>query len=320
LAAKLARVKALETLDDPSALTNALRKALADKSNYVVAKAAAIAASRYVEALVPDLLTAFDRMFVDALKTDPLVVGKLAIARALKELDVRDPAPFVRGLQHEQFEPVWGDSEDHAGGLRAACAHALVACDIEATPLLRLLVERLVDDDVIVRRETVRAIASVGGDESVLLIRLKALAGDPQPDVCGECFAALLDREGRDAVEFIERFARGGSPVAIEAVSALASSRVEEAIATVQRMWSGELSSDVRRAIVYSCGASALPAAGDFLVTVIADARADLSGAALEALAASRFRNELRARAEQAAISTGSDDVLAAFARAFESG
>jgi hypothetical protein len=90
--AKLARVEALRTFDDETLLLAGLRRALGDRSNVVVAKAAAIAAARYVTAVVPELVAAYERFFDLDAERDPLVLAKAAIAAALKELDVRDPA------------------------------------------------------------------------------------------------------------------------------------------------------------------------------------------------------------------------------------
>jgi hypothetical protein len=319
LKAKLARVEALRLLDDEGSLHAGLRKALNDRSNHVVAKAAAIAGARSVTAVIPDLLTAYDRFFIDPVDSDPRVVAKQAIARALKDLDHLDAAPFARGLQHVQFEPVWGGSEDRAGGLRVTCAHALVGCSIDSLSLLRLLTDALVDNDAVVRREVVRAIAQSGGIESMLLLRFKALAGDADVAVSGECFAALLELEPRESTAFVERFlASTNEGIAIEAVSALAGSRVPEALAIVMRMWIGDISMDLRRAIVFSCAASVLTAAGEFLLTVVADERGDLAASALSALAASRFRKDLQERAHQLALGTGNRQIVAAYARAFE--
>jgi hypothetical protein len=320
LKAKLARVEALRLLDDQAALDAGLRKALTDRSNHVVAKAAAIAGARSVSAAIPDLLAAYERFFVEPADSDPRVVGKQAIAQALKDLGHLDAAPFARGLRHVQFEATWGGSEDRAGGLRATCAHALVACSIDSLTLLRLLTDALVDTDAVVRREVVRAIAQSGGIESMLLLRFKALAGDADVAVSGECFAALLELEPRESTAFVERFlASTDEGVVIEAVSALAGSRVPEALASVLRMWSGEISMDLRRAIVFSCAASALTAAGEFLLTVVVDERGDLAASALSALAASRFRRDVQERAHQIALGSGNAEIVAAYARAFES-
>jgi hypothetical protein len=316
--AKLARVEALRLLDDETALAAGLTKALSDRSNFVVAKAARIAGSRYALAVLPALLAAYDRLFIDAEESDPQTQGKEAIAQALKDLDHREAAPFVRGLKHVQLEPAWGGTEDRAGPLRATCAHALVACDIDRAELLRLLTDRLFDPDAVVRRDVVRAIAQSGGFESVLLLRLKALSGDVDAEVFGECFALLLDLEPRESVEFVARFLTAkNAEVVIEAAGALAGSRVADAFNVVRRLWAGPISSDLRRSIVFSCAASPLTEAAEFLLSIVAGERADLVEPALTALAASRLRHDFEDRARQAVAQRDDDRLGAMCARAF---
>jgi HEAT repeat protein len=314
---KVERVEALAALDE-IALFAGLGKALRDRSNYVVAKAAAVASRRYVTAAIPDLLAAYDRLF--AAESDPLVLGKQALASALKELDYREPAPFVRGLQHSQLEPVWGGSEDHAGLLRATCAHALVACDLDGVLRLQLLADHLVDDDRTVRREVARAIANVGGHEAVLLLRLKALTGDADPEVVGQCFSALVDLDPRESVSFVERFLRSkDGDIAIEAVTALAGSRELQGFDAVRRLWETAVSADLRRAIVFSCAASPLLPASEFLLSLVAAEDRNVAVSALSALGDSRFRNDVRERARLAAQGCGDAAVLKAYADAFTS-
>jgi HEAT repeat protein len=314
---KVERVEALALLDE-SALLGGLAKALLDRSNYVVAKAAAVAARRYVIPAIPDLLAAYDRLFEP--ESDPLVLGKHAIASALKELDVRDPAPFIRGLQHVQLEPVWGGSEDHAGLLRSTCAHALVACDIDGVLRLHLLADHLVDGDRTVRRDVARAIANVGGHEAVLLLRLKTLTGDSDPEVVGECFSALVDLDPSSSVSFVERFLRSNDgDIAIEAVSALAGSRELRGLMAVRRLWETGISADLRRAIVFSRAASPLVPASEFLLSLVAGDDGNVAAWALSALGDSRFRNDVRERARIAVQRRTDARVAQAYVDAFES-
>lgn len=315
--AKVERIEALGSLDE-AAMLPGLQKALRDRSNYVVAKAAAIVARRYVTPVIPDLLTAYDRLFVA--ESDPLVLGKQAIANALKEIDYREPAPFIRGLQHIQLEPVWGGSEDRAGLLRSTCAHALAACDIDGVSRLQLLTDHLIDEERTVRREVVRAIANVGGNESVLLIRLKALTGDIDAEVVGQCFSALMDLDPRESVGFVERFLGSKDvDVVIEAVAALAVAREPRGFEAVRRLWPTGISVDLRRAILFSCAASPVPLATEFLLSIVDQGGGEVAVWALSALADSRFRNEAKERARLAAHQSGNSQLIEAYRAAFES-
>jgi hypothetical protein len=64
---------------NPSDIESALRKALAERSNLVVAEAAKIAKETKCTALIPELLSALNRLFDDPGKTDPRCWGKTAI-------------------------------------------------------------------------------------------------------------------------------------------------------------------------------------------------------------------------------------------------
>src|SRR5208283_1596828 len=58
-----------------------LRKALGHRNNFLVAKAAKLIADAELVALLPDVLRAFDRFFIDAEKTDPQCWAKNALSK-----------------------------------------------------------------------------------------------------------------------------------------------------------------------------------------------------------------------------------------------
>ena len=118
---KLATLETLESAAD-------FRKALTDRNNYYVSKAAAMVAARSLAELIPDLLAAFDRFMIDPVKTDPQCWAKNAIAKAAKDLGLDDASFYLRGLKHVQFEPGWGPPADTAGTLRGMCGFALTQC------------------------------------------------------------------------------------------------------------------------------------------------------------------------------------------------
>ena len=105
-----------------------LRKALGDRNNFVVARAADLVREFGLADLTPDLLKAFDRFFENPEKSDPQCWAKNAISRALAALELQEPEIFLRGMRHIQLEPVYGGRSDTAGTLRGTCALALVQC------------------------------------------------------------------------------------------------------------------------------------------------------------------------------------------------
>src|SRR5262245_15771767 len=126
---RLEQLRQLRSASPNDEVISALRSALKDRSNLIIAEAAKTIAELHLSQLIPALLETFDRLFEDPAKKDPKCWGKTAIAKALTEMDYAEAAPFNRGSRHIQMEPVWGGQEDAAPHLRATCVLALVQCD-----------------------------------------------------------------------------------------------------------------------------------------------------------------------------------------------
>ena len=292
---KLEALDALRTAPDSSETVAALRKALSDRNNYAVSKAAAIASQRQLQTLIPDLLAAFDRFLQEPAKADPQCWAKNAIAKALVDLGYTDAEVFLKGLSHFQMEPVWGGQSDTAATLRGTCALALVNCRMDDISTLEQLVPALADPEKVVRQDGARAVAQLGSREGALLLRLKALCGDKEPEVIGQCFASLLSLEPANAVDFIARFVDGSNrDIQLEAACALAQSDQAAALATIRDRWEHWTEPEFKRAVVLSLGASPLPEAAQFLLSIIEGGPVALAADAVGALAASRFRDGVR--------------------------
>lgn len=281
----------------PEAAVEPLRKALKDRSNYLVSKAAALAGDLRLKELIPDLLAAFDRFMVDPAKTDQQCWAKNAIAKALKDLGHDDPAVFLRGIEHVQMEPVWGATVDTAGTLRGACALALVACTLDRQTILTRVVNLLVDD-LPVKKDAITALGQVPGNDTVLLLRLKALLGDKDPEVTGQCFDVLLELAPVESAAFVARFIEDKDvDVRSEAVAALAGSREPHAIAALEKCYSDTRDPAFKTTILQSLAGARQVAAADFLLSVAEKERPEHAAAAVESLGKSRFRDEFRDRA-----------------------
>lgn len=293
------KVEALEELRSaprPAALAQ-IRKALADRNNWLVSKAAALAAALSFPESIPELLTAFDRFLNDPVKSDPQCWAKTAIAKALKDLGHRDAPVFLSGLGHVQLEPVWGGRADSAATLRGTCALALVDCQLPDLTVLGHLTGGLADAEKTVRIDTAVAIAQLARPEGALLLRLKALLGDDHPDVTGQCFLSLLNVDPTDPVPFIGGFLNSkDEDIRLEAACALAQSRDVQAIEILKKFWRRRLTPEVRRILLISLGASPLAQAAEFLLSLVAGDTKEISEQALAALAASRFQAGMRER------------------------
>ncbi len=289
---KLEQVEALRSAPEEQAVKE-LRRALKDRANYLTAKAAAVVADRQFRGLMEDLLTAFERFMRDPLKSDPQCWGKIAIVKALQELGHADRAVFLTGIVHIQLEPVWGGRQDSAAPLRAACAMALLQCDIPAFDLLVYLTDLLADAETLVRADAARAIGQLGAREGLLPLRLKTLAGDADPEVIGHCFTALLGIGSRDVLPFVARFLRDKDPdVRIEAVAALCDSTEPEGVGLVKEFWERQFDREVKKTVLAVMAGSPHREAAEFLASVIEAGPAELAIAATDALSKSRFAKQ----------------------------
>jgi hypothetical protein len=282
-----------------------LRKSLAQRNNFLVSKAAALVADAALSDLLPEVLSAFDRFFINAPKSDPQCWAKNALSKAMVKLEHRQKEPYLRGMRHHQMEPVWGGQSDTAGALRGTCAHALVDCPgISDADLLTALLEPLTDADKTVRMEAARAIAQVGGVSAALLLRLRALIGlqwhgDEEPEVLGVVCASLLSLEGASAVPLVAKALEAGDDIAAEAAFALADSRLNEALAALLARHREGTDAWFGSVLLSAIALTRLPEAMDFLIATVArDAREALG--AIEAIGRIGPSAELRGRLEQA--------------------
>ncbi|HEY7392884.1 MAG TPA: hypothetical protein VH640_30465 [Bryobacteraceae bacterium] len=297
------RLDALSRLRDAPAeeAVAELRKALADRVNVVVAKAAKIAADRQFQALTPDLLQAYERLFEDAVKRDPQCWGKTALARALKDLGYSESAPFLRGLEQKQMEPVWGGEVDTAENLRGACLLALPQCpDLERGEALRRFVDGLTEKSPAIRQEAARGLGQMAGDEGALLLRLKARVGDESPQVIGQVFDSLLAIEGESALRFVANFLPVGNEAAEEAALALGSTRLEGAFEILRKAWTAARDPQFRAVLLRAASISRLEAAIGWLVEMVRSGRKTEAESAIEALALHASSEEIRRRVESA--------------------
>jgi HEAT repeat protein len=257
----------------------------------VVAKAAEKAVRMSNATIVPDLVEAFRRLVPGGAKQDPGCVAKLAIVKALVELD--DPAAevFFAGTRYVQMEPGWGEPTDTAAELRGICAIGLARM---AHPEGLLEAVRLLNDKTAeARTGAVRALADSGKAEAELVLRYKADCGDRKPEVMGECFAALLRLGPRGrALPFVAEFLAGGSE---EAAIALGESRLPEAWPALRDAFQG---STIQSAILLGMSLLRNDEAIEFLFERVEIDRERVAVAAIEALASYRGDDALRVRME----------------------
>jgi hypothetical protein len=324
---ELAEIEALGEALKSDASPNAdqveyLRKTLAHRNNFIVSKAAKLIADAEITALLPQVLAAFDRFFLDAEKTDPQCWAKNALSKTLVKLEHRSKDEYLRGIRHHQLEPVWGGQSDTAGALRGTCTHALVNCPgISDADLLTALLEPLTDTDKTVRMEAARAIAQVGGVSAALLLRLRtllgpAIQGEDEPEVLGAVYSALLSVEGTAAISLVAKALEEGDDTAAEAAFALADTRSGEALSALLGRLSEGADAWFTSVLLSAIALTRQPEAMEFLLASIArDARE--APEAIEAIGRIAPSTELRTRVEQAVEQTDSTRLRKAFNQHF---
>jgi HEAT repeat protein len=276
-----------------------LRKALGDRNNFIVAKAADLVREFRVAELLPELLAAFDRFFGNPEKTDPQCWAKNQLSRAVAALEYQEAEIFLRGMRHIQMEPVWGGRSDTAGTLRATSALALVQCrGLTEVDLLAHLVELLGDKDKSVRAEVVRAIEQVGSSSASLLLRLKAILGADEPEVLGACYSGILRIEGIGAVPWISRFLVTADDNAAEAALAIAGTHSAKGFDVLRESFTNGDDPWWRSVLLSAIALTRQDAALEFLVEMVATESLDAE-AAIEALVRSMPSQELIQRLEK---------------------
>ncbi len=292
------RWKAAKTLADQpltDVVRTQVRTALTDASNLVVAAGAAAAKAHRLTELISDLLTAYDRHFIDPVERDPRCHAKLALVEALDELGHDDEAVWLRAIRHVQPEPVWGGSEDSAPGLRIRGAQALTG---RGHPdLFLLLGDLLADHSGEVRVAAAQMLGSLGSERATVLLRLRLRLTDARPELIGDYAAALLAADGPRALDLVGDLLRGRDPLIVEGIAlALGESRCPGALPLLSEVLTTSLDHDARRALVMAISLLRSDEAAEALLRLVADAPPALAGEAITGLRFYRERGPLMTR------------------------
>jgi HEAT repeat protein len=174
--------------------------------------------------------------------------------------------------------------------------------DVTRGQILRHLVDALSDTALPVRSDAARALAQMEGDEAILLLRLKARLGDPEPEISGQVFDYLFQLEHDQALPFVAEFLQPKlGPVAEEAALALGSSRLPGAALLLEQSFARHRDPDFRLVLLRALSATRQPPALDFLLNLVRNAREADALCAVEALALHRDSADIRRQVEQAA-------------------
>ncbi|MFL5244615.1 MAG: hypothetical protein ACJ8FY_21145 [Gemmataceae bacterium] len=310
----MARLSLLKKEAASPARVAEVRKFLCDPSNFVVSEAAAIAGEGNMAELVPDLVAAFDRFIDDAGQTDKLCRAKNAILEALNKLDYDKADVFLRAIHYVQMEPVWGRSQDTAGGLRGTAAFGLVRQGYRG--IITLLADLLADSEKVARVSAIQALGATGSMAAVPLLRFKARSGDKEPEVICECFTALLQLEP-ESVAFVGEFLQNGVEAICEgAALALGEARRPEAFEYLRDRVPFLRQGSLQDAVFLALSMLRVPAAIDFLIEQIAVKTT--ASAALTALAIHRHNERVKDRVATAVAQMQDPALQARLAEKFD--
>jgi hypothetical protein len=312
----LAAIHAIRQTPEKYDLPRDLAPFLRHKSNHVVAAAAATVERLEASPLAPDLVDAFERLMGNPAKLDAGCKALIAITQALVQMD--DPAAkvYFAGIRHVQMEGSFGPPMDAAAPLRGLCARGLARMGHPGA--LLECVTLLADREVPARAGAVRAIADSGRPDGVLLLRLKALVGDEEIEVTGECFGALLSLDPAGSVEFVARFLRpqfGG--IGEQAALALGESRLAAAFDVLREAWERGGAAEQRRTLLVAIAMLRSDPALEFLLERLAAESGPVAADALAGLAFYARDEAVLARVEAIIRERGDRALEAVFAREF---
>jgi HEAT repeat protein len=277
-----------------------LCKALRGRSSHGAAKAAGIAGEIGADAVVPDMLAAFERFMTNPVRSDPGCAAKEAIADTLQQMGVAAADVYRRGIAHRQMEPVWGGRVDTAPRLRGVCGLALARIRDEST--LSELAVLLADGEALARRMAAQALAYNGDTAAVPLLRYKAMVGDEDGEVMTESLRALLDLAPAESLPFVASFLDEGNGMIAEAAAlALGGARIEGAFEVLRDWWTRVGEPSLKSSAALALAMLRREASIEFLLDVVSENSVLDARHALKALAIYRHDDRLRERVEAAA-------------------
>lgn len=314
--ARLKRLTELANEPDSEAAHSELRSCLQEASNLVVAKAAEIIGERELAEFTDELKSLWPPLCSEP-ERDRGCTAKTAIVDALARLSFDDPDFCLAGMKYEQFDPGW-PSSDSAVNVRGGCAALLArSWRIGVNDKLIAMTELLADRERAVRVHAVNAIADVGHECVIPLLRVKAHCGDPKVEVTGACFSALLRLRPEESIPFVARYLQhSDEQLVCEAAAALGECGRPQAIQILIEIWKRTDDGDLNESLLISLGLSRHALAVDFLVSILASLT-KASETALRALAPNRFYPDIRQRVQTAVEATKNGRLRAIFNELF---
>lgn len=327
----LAAVAALAETDPAQSIEAELRTLLAHKSNFVVGKAVALAESRNLTAVVPELIKSFPYFMDDCLKRDPGCSAKLAIVNCLMAFNEPAWEVFLAGVRHVQREPSFGEPIDTAATLRAMCGRGLIA--VGHHDAFRWHAELLADPEPMTRTIAVETLSGAPEERSELLLRAKmGPPADPRPldkreydgrdperGIEMDAFQALMKIAPDGSFDFIADYLRDGDPDRVRAAAlALGESRKPQALELLCERWRWNAKWETREQLALAIALVRSDEAFQFLLEALEHVPEVHAGFLLEALAVFRETPARAIKVKQVVEARESRGLAQAYRKAFE--
>lgn len=296
----LDHLSALRTsAESAAAIARELKVFLKNRSNLVVAKAAKISGELHITDLASELVASFERLMKDPTKLDKGCAATTEIIGTLYELDYTEPEIYLTGIHHVQMEGSFGPPVDVAAKLRGLSALGLARTRFRNA--LDEIVSLLVDPWTEARMGAVRALAANGGEAGTLLLKMRILTGETEPDVLAECFSGLLEAAPERSLPLVAKYAESDDlAVAEAAVLALGSSHRPEALNMLAEKYQRSTGSPLRKIVLLSIAMVRSDEAIAFLVSLLDTCRTQTANEVITALAIFRDNEKVRASVEAA--------------------
>jgi hypothetical protein len=312
----LDRLTALRNEAGGPSVATELKAFLRNRSNLVVAKAAKIACEARTTELVPELVGSFRRLMENPSKLDKGCAATTEIVGALHELDYAEPEVYLLGIHHVQMEGSFGPPVDAAAKLRAISALALARTGYAAA--LDEIVSLLVDEWPEARIGAVRAMAVNGGSSGALLLKLKILTGEHDPEVLAECFSGLLAAAPERSLPLVSGFIDSqNTDVAEAALLSLGSSRLPEALNLLKARWERTAAGPRRKTVLLAIAMIRSDAAIEFLLALLTECTPAVAKDVIAALAFFRGNEKVRTRVDSVVARRNDKSVSEIFRQEF---
>jgi hypothetical protein len=312
----LDRLAALKNEAGGAAVVAELKVFLKNRYNLVTAKAAKIAGQTRAMELIPELVAAFHRLMKDPSKLDKGCAATTEIVSALYEMDYAEPEVYLCGIHHVQMEPSFGPPVDAAAKLRGVSALGLARTRHPAA--LDEIVSLLADEWPEARIGAVRAMAVNGGPAGALLLKLKILTGESEPQVMAECFSGLLAAAPERSLPLVAGFVDSeDAAIAEAALLALGSSRLPEALEWLKGKWERTASGPRRKIVLLAIAMVRSDAAIEFLLELLAECSPAMAKDVIAGLAFFRNNERVRGRVESVVARRNEKSVSEVFRQEF---